>query len=68
MRNRRALGLGVAVLTGGLAVVVVTRAAQDDTRRRRPAPPPDAVAEAVYAKFHETAVAVTGPSAETAEP
>ena len=46
MLNRRALGLGVAVLTGGLAVVVVTRAAQDDARRRQPAPPPDAVAEA----------------------
>ena len=46
MRNRRALGLGVAVLTGGLAVVVATRAAQEESRRRQPAPPPDAIAEA----------------------
>ena len=47
MRNRRALGLGVAVLTGGLAVVVATRAAQQQEEgRRQPAPPPDAVAEA----------------------
>ena len=46
MRNRCALGFGVAVVTGALAVVVATRAAQDDARRRQPSPPPDAVAEA----------------------
>ena len=47
MRNRRALGLGLAVLTGGLAVVVATRAAQqEESSRRQPAPPPDAIAEA----------------------
>ena len=45
MRNRRALGLGVAVLTGGLAVVVATRAAAGRepgaaSRPRRPTPWP----------------------------
>src|SRR4051794_5896840 len=46
MRNRRALGLGVAVLTGGLAVVVATRAAQQQEEARRQPAPPDAIAEA----------------------
>jgi cytochrome c peroxidase len=46
MRNRRALGLGVAVLTGGLAVVVATRAAQQQEEARRQPAPPDAIADA----------------------